>query len=46
VVTSYSTDGDGGDRVSAHRGKWGQLTPWKKMDEKVKSENVQKTAVF
>jgi len=28
--------------ASAHRGKWGQLTPLKKMDEKLKSENVQK----
>jgi len=27
--------------ASAHRGKWGQLTPWK-MDEKLKSENIQK----
>ena len=27
--------------ASAHRGKWGQLTPWK-MDEKSKSENMQK----
>ena len=25
----------------AHRGKWGQLTPWK-MDEKLKSENIEK----
>ena len=24
-----------------HRGKWGQLTPWK-MDEKLKGENIQK----
>jgi len=31
--------------ASAHWGKWGQLTPWK-MDEKLKSENVQKRAVF
>ena len=31
--------------ASAHRGKWGQLTPWK-MDEKLKSENMQKRAVF
>ena len=29
----------------AHRGKWGQLTPWK-MDEKLKSEYMQKGAVF
>ena len=28
-------------RASAHIGKWGQLTPWK-MDEKLKSENMQK----
>jgi len=28
--------------ASAHRGKWGQLTPRKKMDEKLKSENMQK----
>jgi len=27
--------------ASAHRGKWGQQTPWKKM-EKLKSENMQK----
>jgi len=27
--------------ASAHRGKWGQLTP-RKMDEKSKSENMQK----
>jgi len=27
--------------ASAHRGKWGQLTAWK-MDEKLKSENMQK----
>jgi len=31
--------------ASAHRGKWGQLTPWK-MDEKLKSENMRKRAVF
>ena len=31
--------------ASAHRGKWGQLTPWK-MDEKLKSENMQKRADF
>jgi len=29
-------------RATAHRGKWGQLTPVKKMDEKLKSENMQK----
>jgi len=28
--------------ASAHRGKWGQLTPLGKMDEKLKNENVQK----
>jgi len=28
--------------VSAHRGKWGQLTNPVKMDEKLKSENMQK----
>jgi len=28
--------------ASAHRGKWGQVTPCGKMDEKLKSENVQK----
>jgi len=33
-------------RASAHRGKWGQLTPCGKIDEKLKSENVQKRAVF
>jgi len=27
----------------AHRGKWGQLTPLK-MDEKLKSENTQKSS--
>jgi len=27
-------------------GKWGQLTPLEKMDEKLKSENVQQRAVF
>jgi len=27
--------------ASAHRGKWGQLTPWKN-GRKIKSENVQK----
>ena len=32
--------------ASAHMGKWGQLTPLGKMDEKLKSENVQKIAVF
>jgi len=29
-------------RASAHRGKWGQLTAHGKMDEKIKSENMQK----
>jgi len=28
--------------ASAHKGKWGQLIPPGKMDEKLKSENVQK----
>jgi len=28
-----------GSWASAHRGKWGQLTPWKKMDD---SKNIQK----
>jgi len=32
--------------ASAHRVKWGQLIPPRKMDEKIKSENMQKTAVF
>jgi len=32
--------------ASAHRGKWGQLTPAGKMDEKLKSENMQKIAFF
>jgi len=33
--------------ASAHRGKWGQLTPpWKKMYEKIKSENMQKRQQF
>jgi len=31
--------------ASAHRGKWGQLTPWK-MYKKLKSVNMQKRAVF
>jgi len=31
--------------ASAHRGNWGQLTPGK-MGEKLKSENMQKRAVF
>jgi len=28
--------------ASAHRGKWGQLTPPGKMDEKLKSQKMQK----
>ena len=28
--------------ASVHRGKWGQLTPPGKMDEKLKTENMQK----
>jgi len=32
--------------ASAHRGKWGQLTPPGKSDEKLRSENTQKRAVF
>ena len=32
--------------ASARRGTWGQLTPPGKMDEKLKSENMQKRAVF
>jgi len=32
--------------ASAHRGRWGQLTPLEKMDEKLKSENMQKRAVY
>jgi len=31
--------------ASAHRGKWGQLTPGK-MAEKLKSENMQKEQFF
>jgi len=31
---------------SAHRGKWGQLTPSGKMGEKLKSENMQKKSSF
>jgi len=30
--------------ASAHRGKWGQLTPPWKMDEKLKSESMQKNS--
>ena len=32
--------------ASTHRGKWGQLTPLDNGYEKLKSENMQKTAVF
>jgi len=33
--------------ASAHKGKWSQLIRLlKKIDEKLKSENMQKTAVF
>jgi len=32
--------------ASEHRGKWGQLNPPWKMDEKLKSENMQNRAVF
>ena len=32
--------------ASAHRGKWGQLTPLEKMDEKLKSENMQKSSLL
>ena len=32
--------------ASAHRGKWGQLTPLEKMDEKLKSENMQIKSSF
>jgi len=32
--------------VPAHEGKWGQLTPPGKMDEKLNNENMQKRAVF
>jgi len=28
--------------ASTRRGKWGQLTPLEKMDEKLRSENIQK----
>jgi len=31
--------------ASAHRGKWGQLSPLEKIDENLKSENMQKRAV-
>ena len=31
--------------ASAHRGKWGQLTPWK-MGEKLKCENMQKSSFY
>jgi len=32
--------------ASAHRGKWGQLTPPGKIDEKLKSENMQKQQFY
>jgi len=32
--------------TSAHRGKWGQLTPTGKMDEKLKKREHAKRAVF
>jgi len=32
-------------RSSTHRGKWGQLTPWK-MCEKLKIDDMQTRAVF
>jgi len=32
--------------ASTHRGKWGQLTPLDNGYEKLKSETMQKTAVF
>ena len=32
--------------ASAHNGKWGQLTPLEKMDEKLRSEKMHKIAVF
>jgi len=35
-----------GARASTHRGKWGQLTTLEKMDEKLKSENMQKKSSF
>jgi len=36
-----------GPWASAHRGKWGQLTlPLEKWMKKLKSENMQKRAVF
>jgi len=37
------TDGHGRPHIGAN---WGQLTPPGKMDEKLKSENMQKRAVF
>jgi len=33
-----------GSRASAHRGKWSQLTPPGKIDEKLKSEDLQKSS--
>ena len=35
-----------GPWASAHRGKWGQLTHLEKWIKKIKSENMQKRAVF
>jgi len=32
--------------ASALRGKWGQLSPLEKMDEKLKSEKMHKRSVF
>ena len=49
IVTSVETvvSIDTRSWASAHRGKWGQLTPAPgKMDEKLKSENMQKRAAF
>jgi len=33
-------------RASAYKGKRGHLTPLEKMDEKLKSENMQKKSIF
>jgi len=38
-MQDVSTTGTISPRASEHRGKWGQVTPWK-MDEKLKSENM------
>ena len=47
--TPIAVDMDGDSPIhswaSAHRGKLGQLTPWK-IDEKLNSENMQKRAGF